>query len=79
MIGQQAKMWAIFLFVFGLMFDAVDNWAHLGGFVGGYASAIWLDPLKPERMDHLIGALACLGLTALAIIFSVIHGYKFLP
>ncbi len=79
MIGQQAKMWAIFLFVFGLIFPAVDNWAHLGGFVGGYASAMWLDPLKPERMDHLIGALACLGLTALAIIFSVIHGYKFMP
>jgi hypothetical protein len=30
-------------------------------------AATWLDPLKPERMDHLIGAAICLGLTVLAI------------
>ena len=78
MIGQQAKMWALFLGVFGLIFPGIDNWAHLGGFVGGYVAAMWLDPLKPERMDHLLGALACLALTALAIIVSVIHGYQFI-
>ena len=78
MIGQQAKMWAIFLFIFGFIFPAVDNWAHVGGFVGGYAAAMWLDPLKPERMDHLVGALACLGLSALSIIVSIVHGYQFI-
>ena len=78
MIGDQAKRWAMFLFIFGFIFPGIDNWAHLGGFVGGYASALWLDPMKPERMDHLLGALACLGLTALAIIASVVHGYQFM-
>jgi hypothetical protein len=33
---------------------------------------MWLDPLKPERMDHLIGAALCLLLTALAIVASVV-------
>ena len=32
----------------------VDNYAHGGGFLGGYLAGIWLDPLKPERMDHLV-------------------------
>ncbi len=74
MVGQQARMYAIFLFIFGFVMQGVDNWAHLGGFVGGYASSMWLDPLKPERGDHLFGAVACLGLTFLAVVFSVIHG-----
>lgn len=73
-VGQQARMWAIFLFIFGFMMQGVDNWAHLGGFVGGYLSSAWLDPLKPERGDHLLGAFLCLALTALAIVYSVIHG-----
>jgi hypothetical protein len=28
--------------------------------------------LKPERMDHLVGAALCLGLTVLAIAASVV-------
>ena len=41
------------LFVMGLILPRVDNAAHAGGFVGGYLAGIWLDPLKPERVDHL--------------------------
>ena len=50
--------------------SGVDNYAHAGGFVGGYAASIWLDPLKPERMDHLFGAAICLVATVLAIVAS---------
>ena len=52
----------------------VDNWAHLGGFAGGYGTAKFLDPLRPERVDHLIAALVSLGLTVLAVAFSIVHG-----
>ena len=52
----------------------VDNYAHLGGFAGGYVTARWLDPLTPERVDHLIAALVCLVLTAAALIASVVFG-----
>jgi rhomboid protease GluP len=71
-IGDQAKSWAVALFIFGFIFRGVDNWAHLGGFAGGFLAAKLLDPLRPERLDHLIAALVCLALTAAAIGFSVV-------
>ncbi len=73
-VGEQAKSWALMLFIFGFIMPGVDNWAHLGGFAGGYGTAKILDPLRPERLDHLIGALICLALTVIAIAFSVLHG-----
>jgi rhomboid protease GluP len=76
MIGDQAKSWAITLFIFGFLVPGVDNWAHLGGFAGGYATAKFLDPLHPERLDHLIAALLCLLVTAIAILFSVADGWR---
>jgi len=78
MVYQQAKQWAIFLFIFGLIFPGIDNWAHLGGFAGGYLASAWFDPLKQERLDHSLGALACLALTALSIVVSVVHGFQLL-
>jgi rhomboid protease GluP len=74
LVGDQAKSWAIMLFIFGFIMPGVDNWAHLGGFAGGYGTAKFLDPLQPERVDHLIGALVALGLTVIAIAFSIVHG-----
>jgi membrane associated rhomboid family serine protease len=50
----------------------VDNSAHLGGFIGGYVASLVLDPLKPERIDHLAIAVGCLAVTFIAIIWSVI-------
>jgi membrane associated rhomboid family serine protease len=74
MIGQQAKMLIIFLFVFGFVMPGVDNWAHLGGLGGGWVTAKVLDPLKPERGDHVLAALACLALSLLSIVASVLYG-----
>lgn len=71
-MGRQAWTYALILFVFGLMLPGVDNWAHLGGFGGGYLAAMWLNPLKPERADHLLGALVALLLTGLAVVFSLV-------
>jgi rhomboid protease GluP len=58
--------------VFGLIFPGVDNYAHAGGFLGGYLTARLLDPLKPERVDHLVIAGACLLASLLALVISVI-------
>jgi rhomboid protease GluP len=74
MVGRQAWSFAVILFIFGLVFPGVDNYAHAGGFIGGYGIAKWLDPMKPERGDHLVVALVCLVLAALSIIASVIDG-----
>lgn len=77
-VGEQAKMWAVMIFIFGFIMPGVDNWAHLGGFAGGYVTSRFLDPLRPERLDHLIGALVCLGATGIAIAFSVVDGWRVL-
>lgn len=77
-VSSQAKSWAVMLFIFGFIMPGVDNWAHLGGFAGGYATSKLLDPLRPERLDHLIAALACLGATGIAIAYSVVHGWLLL-
>jgi rhomboid protease GluP len=78
LVRGQAWSWAATLFVFGLFMQGVDNWAHAGGFIGGYLAAIWLDPMKPERTDHVIIALACLGLTVAAVAASLIQGLTLL-
>jgi rhomboid protease GluP len=72
LIHAEAKGYAIAMFVFGLIMPGVDNAAHLGGFFGGYLASMWLDPLKPERVNHMVGALICLALTALSILASVV-------
>lgn len=71
-LSTQAWGYAAMLFLYGLVAPRVDNWAHFGGFAGGYLAAVWLDPLKPERTDHAVGALVCLVATAGAIAASLL-------
>ncbi|MDA2932935.1 rhomboid family intramembrane serine protease [Acidobacteria bacterium AH-259-D05] len=73
-VGRQAMGFAVILGAFGLFFPGIDNWAHLGGFAGGYLVARWLDPLQPERTDHQIAALVCIGLTILSVVVSIVDG-----
>jgi rhomboid protease GluP len=65
--AQTGLQYAIFLGIFGLIFPGVDNYAHAGGFLGGYLASMILDPLKPERVDHMVMAGVCLIATVLAI------------
>jgi rhomboid protease GluP len=74
LVKGQAWSWALTLFVFGLVMPGVDNWAHAGGFVGGYVTASLLDPLKPERTDHLLIALGCIVATLASVVASVVQG-----
>ena len=73
-----AMNYVLMLVVMGFFMQGIDNYAHLGGFGGGYLAARVLDPLKPERIDHIAIALACLGASILAIIASVLHGIRIL-
>lgn len=65
--SQVGLQYAIFLGIFGLIFPGVDNYAHAGGFLGGYVASLILDPLKPERVDHMVIAGVCLIATLLGI------------
>jgi rhomboid protease GluP len=71
-VGQAGLQYALIMGVLGFVIPGVDNTAHLGGFAGGYAASLILDPLKPERIDHLAIAVGCLLFTFGAIIWSVI-------
>ncbi len=57
-LGRQALGYAVVLGLFGFVMPGIDNWAHLGGFLGGWGVARWLDPWLPERVDHVVAALA---------------------
>lgn len=71
-VREAGLQYALVLGLFGLLFPGIDNQAHLGGFVGGYLAGLLLDPLKPERIDHLVAAAVCLVATLVAVVASVI-------
>ena len=70
LIRGQAMQWALMLFLFGLFMRGVDNFAHAGGFIGGYAMSSFFNPLTRERGDHMLIAVGCLVLTFIAILLS---------
>ena len=65
---------AAIMFAMGLFLPGIDNWAHAGGFAGGWLMSQWLDPLTRERVDHLIAGLVCVVLTGLAVLASLVNG-----
>ena len=74
----EAIRYALILGFFGFVMRGVDNFAHAGGFLGGYLAARVLDPLKVERVDHIVLALICILATFLAIATSIITVYPIL-
>jgi rhomboid protease GluP len=76
-ITQQVKGLAVGMLLFGVIVPGVDNWAHLGGLAGGYLASFVLDPLKPERGDHVLIALACLLASLASVAASVVHALPF--
>jgi rhomboid protease GluP len=65
--SQIGLQYALIMGIFGLIFAGVDNYAHAGGFLGGYLMSKYLDPLKPERVDHMVIAACCLLASLVAI------------
>jgi rhomboid protease GluP len=72
MVRGQANQWIMSMLVFGLLIPRIDNYAHIGGLAGGYVTSKLLDPLKPERGDHVVIALLCLAASVAAILYSAI-------
>jgi rhomboid protease GluP len=74
LIRGQAIQYAVILFVFGFVMRGVDNFAHAGGFAGGYLASAFFNPLTRERGDHMVIAVVCVAATLLAIVLSVVTG-----
>ena len=62
--------YAVALFVMGFLLRGVDNFAHAGGFAGGYLASAFMNPMSRERGDHLLVAIGCIAATFVAIVVS---------
>jgi rhomboid protease GluP len=71
-VGQMGLQYALLMALFGVIMPGIDNYAHLGGFAGGYLASLVLDPLKPERVDHMVIAIGCLVATFIALVASIV-------
>ena len=70
MARSHASTYILYMVVIGFM-GGIDNWAHAGGFAGGYFVSRYLDPLKPERTDHMVVALLCLLISLASVALSM--------
>jgi membrane associated rhomboid family serine protease len=71
---QQLWMWAALLFAMGFFMGGVNNWAHAGGFAGGFVTAQLMPTLdrRRETLPESLAAIALLGLTAVGFVLSFI-------
>lgn len=78
-IGQMGLQYALIMGVLGFLPGmSIDNGAHLGGFLGGYLASLILDPLRKERIDHILMAIGCLAITFIAILYTVISAIPYI-
>lgn len=80
MMTRQMWQWAIVLFVMGFLMRGVNNWAHLGGFIGGWVVAQILISGAGRREGRItiLVALLCLGLTVLGFGLSILEYFPLL-
>ena len=69
MLTQQLWQWAIILGIFGFVMPSVNNWAHGGGFVGGWLAAQFMGFSDEHRESTgiLLTSLALIVLTAIGV------------
>ncbi len=72
-IYPQILTWAIVLFVFGFIAPNIDNFAHLGGFIGGYLAGNFLSyqERKPETLRDRTLAAILIVITVLAFVINL--------
>ena len=70
---RQVGSWALMAFVFGFLMPGVNNWAHAGGFLGGYLCAMLLgyQEISRERTGHRITALLLAVVTLAGFVLSL--------
>ena len=73
MMTMQLWQWAAIMFAMGFFMSGVNNWAHAGGFAGGWATAgaMRFSEKRESRGVQLL-ALALLGMTATGVVLSFV-------
>jgi rhomboid protease GluP len=71
---QQLWMWAAIMFVMGFVMSGVNNWAHGGGFAGGWVAAEFAG-MSERREGRLIQvlALALIAIVGVGIVLSFVN------
>jgi rhomboid protease GluP len=70
-LSVQLWQWALILFAFGFFMSGVNNWAHAGGFAGGWIAASMLTPSDERREGRGVQLLALLLIAATLIGFAL--------
>ena len=79
-MSAQLWQWAVILFIFGFLMPGVNNWAHGGGFLGGWivASLMGFSDERRESTAVMITCLAIIVVTALGVWLSFYNTYELL-
>lgn len=81
-VYKQVGMWAIVMFVFGMIVPGINNWGHGGGLAAGALLGFGLGyrEKRPESAFQKTLAAGCLIITAAVLGWAVVTGiyYRFL-
>jgi len=74
MLTQQLWQYALIMFAFGFIMSSVNNWAHAGGFAGGWVlgEAMRFSEEKRESRGVQVLALTLLALTLTGFVLSFV-------
>ncbi len=75
LMTTQMWQWAMALFIIGFILPGINNFAHAGGFAGGWVAAYAM-PVSDDKRESswvLITALALIGITALGVVLSFVN------
>ena len=75
LMTRQLWQWAIILGIFGFLMPGINNWAHGGGFAGGWVTAHLMGFIDERRESTalLITSLALIAVTALGVGLSFVN------
>ena len=75
MMTAQLWQWALIMFAMGFFMSGVNNWAHAGGFAGGWLAAEAMPFSSDRREGRLVQVLALLliALTAAGFVLSFVN------
>ena len=74
LILRQYGQWALVLFIFGFFMSGVNNFAHAGGFIGGFLVGLSLSAAERGREPSFDRMLAALCIIATALAFALQFG-----
>src|SRR5438093_12123302 len=71
LVLQQYGQWALILFISGFLLAGVNNFAHAGGFVGGYAAGLGLSLAERRAESTLDWLLAAAAIAVTVVGFAL--------